>query len=614
MRAALSVSAIALAAAGSSNAAPCVWIGNTDASWTTPDNWDFTPVNGDDLIFNAAGTAGTTLNNDLTAVTVTLAGITFNAPAPAYLISGNAFTLSTGITNNSAEFQTISDAITLSGATTFTAPGGGGISLGAIRTAVGSSIDLPAATPLTLASLNGGPASNNRVNVTSAGNLTVTGSFHVNNNVNGAASFTQTAGTVTLGSAVDDVATFGEGISIAFRAAATTQNTYFLQGGTLNVPNANLYVTVGGGARALLNITSGTANLRGIGLSGTSATANGSILITGGRLNLGANGLVRGATTAGTVTLGAGTVGALADWSSPAAMILNDAIAGVTFNTTDPVAAVARTITLSGVLSGAGALNTAGLGGLTLSGLNTYSGNTTVNGGTLTLADNARLTFVIGATSGATNTLSGAGTVFLNGDFAIDTTAASALNSGSWTLENVPSLPGAYGTTFTVLSGFADAGGDKWTKTDGSKLWTFDETTGVLTLATSSGYGAWAATNAGGGTANADFDKDGVANAVEYVLGGSGTTNDAGKLPDITISGGNMVFEFVRDRASKTPDTVLRIEVGTTLATWPTSYTVGVSQEVMVTENPNGTDTITASVPQAGDTVKFARLRVDVTL
>ncbi|OYV02677.1 MAG: hypothetical protein CFE26_21880, partial [Verrucomicrobiales bacterium VVV1] len=82
-----------------------------------------------------------------------------------------------------------------------------------------------------------------------------------------------------------------------------------------------------------------------------------------------------------------------------------------------------------------------GAGTWILTGANTYAGNTTVNNGTLALADNAQLKFVLGATSGVNNSLSGAGTVSLEGDFVIDTAAADSLPSGSWTLENVTTLP-----------------------------------------------------------------------------------------------------------------------------------------------------------------------------
>lgn len=55
----------------------------------------------------------------------------------------------------------------------------------------------------------------------------------------------------------------------------------------------------------------------------------------------------------------------------------------------------------------------------------------TVSAGTLALADNAQLRFVIGATSGTNNRITGAGTVTLDGDFNIDPdlTDASPLTS-----------------------------------------------------------------------------------------------------------------------------------------------------------------------------------------
>ena len=132
-----------------------------------------------------------------------------------------------------------------------------------------------------------------------------------------------------------------------------------------------------------------------------------------------------------------------------------------------------------------------------------------------------------------------------------------------------------------------------------------------------SGYDTWAATNAPAQTADQDYDGDGVSNGVEYLLGGSAGANDSGKLPAASTSGGNLVFTFVRDQDSKTADTSVKIEVGTTLASWPASYTVGndtasSSAGVTVTDNGNGTDTITLTLAQAPDARKFARLVVTI--
>jgi hypothetical protein len=128
-------------------------------------------------------------------------------------------------------------------------------------------------------------------------------------------------------------------------------------------------------------------------------------------------------------------------------------------------------------------------------------------------------------------------------------------------------------------------------------------------------YGSWAANNAPTGNPNDDFDGDGVSNAVEFVLGGDKNSNDLGKLPTATTSGGNLTFTFVRDRDSVDASVSVVIEVGTDLSTWPDVYTVGAitGGGVTVTDNGNGTDTITLTVPQAPALKKFARLKVQIT-
>jgi autotransporter-associated beta strand protein len=185
-------------------------------------------------------------------------------------------------------------------------------------------------------------------------------------------------------------------------------------------------------------------------------------------------------------------------------------------------------MTIDAVVSqsgGAPGLTKVGAGTLTLTAANTYTGNTNVSEGALILADNAQLSFVLGA-SGINNSITGAGTVTLDGDFNINTTAADGLSSGSWTLENVDTLAGAYGSSFTV-TGFTDIGGDKWEKTVGSKIYTFDETTGILTLVTPDPFPAWAASKGLTGAPGFengkgdDPDGDGFTNLDEFAFDGN---------------------------------------------------------------------------------------------
>jgi autotransporter-associated beta strand protein len=206
------------------------------------------------------------------------------------------------------------------------------------------------------------------------------------------------------------------------------------------------------------------------------------------------------------------------------------------FNVTSGTLTVSAPVVDNPTDGNIGSLGKSGAGAMVLSGVNNYTGDTIVNAGSLQLADNAQLKFALGATSGTNNSISGAGTVTLDGDFTIDTTAADALATGTWTLENVPALPGAYGSTFSVV-GFTDAGNNKWTKPNGpTKIYTFDETTGVLTLGASAGYPSWASANAGGQAADLDFDNDGTSNGVEYFMNAA-----AGFTANPQLNGSNTI-------------------------------------------------------------------------
>jgi len=60
------------------------------------------------------------------------------------------------------------------------------------------------------------------------------------------------------------------------------------------------------------------------------------------------------------------------------------------------------------------------------------------------------------------------------------------------------------------------------------------------------------------------------------------------------------------------------IEVGTDLIAWPDVFTVGAdtvssTPGITVSDNGNGTDNVTLTIPQAAGTQKFGRLKVGVT-
>jgi autotransporter-associated beta strand protein len=275
---------------------------------------------------------------------------------------------------------------------------------------------------------------------------------------------------------------------------------------------------------------------------------------------------------------------------------------------------------ISGVISNnSAALRTQvtknGSGTWTLSGLNTYSNNTTVNAGTLILASTGQLTFRTGDTSGTgNNVLSGAGTITLNGSFVIDTsvTDASALTSGSWLIENSASLPAAYGATFTVV-GWTDAGSDKWTKNVGSKNYVFDETTGTVSLSLADPYLAWIESftpnillpDAASKLPEADPDVDGITNLMEFVLAGSPVVSSQAVLPTQAIVGPDVVLSYKRSDASEAPATIQTGQWSTDLSVWN-----GVTP-VLVNENGSAPDdmTITVATSNAVAGKLFLRLK-----
>jgi autotransporter-associated beta strand protein len=320
-------------------------------------------------------------------------------------------------------------------------------------------------------------------------------------------------------------------------------------------------------------------------------------------------------------------------------VLLNSTGSSTTFNVTSGTLTVSTAL-IDGergtVPSGyATALIKNGDGTMLLKGTNTYSGNTVVNAGSLELAAGAQLRFVIDATTGAANSISGSGTVALNGSFLIDTTLAGSLTEGTWTLEDVSSLTGAYGSSFSVV-GFSDAGSDKWVKTAGSQVWTFDETTGVLTLTENlNSYESWingffpGETNPAIIGGNADPDNDGIPNAVEMVLGGNPATGmDVALLPTIelvnadpdnnTVFGDYLLFTYRRTDLSVAAGLTAVAETNTSLdGVWTAAP--GVADTVILVDDnytlfnpPAATDTdrVRVFVPRGTQSKFFGRLDV----
>ena len=499
------------------------WDIQTSVNWTNPALTPVTYVNGGAVSFPDTSFASpftVTLNT-----TVSPASVTMNNPTKDYTISG------TGV---------------IAGAGSLTKTGAGALTLGTANTySGGTTVAACALSPQNRLVFGSGP-------VTLAGGVSLVQGFD-GNSAAGAYpnTFTLSGGAVSI-----DVS-FSPGKDTWFNTVVSGPGSFVVKGDGrsqgLTLQASNTFtggVTLGlpgstdGPNVQLFNVNSlGTGTLRSE-LKGTDLTKGG--------LRIQAD-------------LSVGVLNPI-DLVTTARLVVN----------TNPDG-TAHPVLFSGPITGGGSLVKIGTGTMTLSNsTNTYSGNTTVNAGTLSLAAGGQLKFVLGATSGATNSISGAGTVVLDGNFLIDTTAASALTTGSWTLENVPALTGIYGGTFTVVGYTANVDNDTWTKTASGKTWTFVESTGVLTLTSGSDYTTWAAAYLPGADVSnpaADNDGDGLTNQQEYAFGLNPTLGSSVNPITVPLNKTTGMFTYTRRATPLTTGLTYTVQTSTDLVAWPTDAT-----------------------------------------
>jgi autotransporter-associated beta strand protein len=283
-------------------------------------------------------------------------------------------------------------------------------------------------------------------------------------------------------------------------------------GGTVTIDASSTGTTpqalmVGWSGNANLNITGGTLAVgnAGEGFS-VGESGVGTVTQSGGTVTASAmyfNRMTNAVSSKGTYNLNGGTL-AFSSLSRPAASVSTNVSAlNLNGGTLKATASTASWITgafavnvqaggaildtqaynvtvLTALLNGGGGLTKNGTGALTLAGLNTYTGDTTVSAGALLLPDNSQMLFTIGA-DGVNNGIGGSGTLTANGDFVFDLTGAGATAGNSWTIVDAASLTESFGATFSVAS-FTDNGDNTWSKQSGAVTYIFDETTGGLSV------------------------------------------------------------------------------------------------------------------------------------
>ncbi len=400
--------------------------------------------------------------------------------------------------------------------------------------AAGGTIEVPAATTLTFGSSGAAFALAGTLTKTGAGTLAL--ATYTGSTAAAASDIVIDEGIVNFGTGYFNTSPFG------LRALSITVNP----GAILRTSTSH---ALGGD-----NIDAGTSWGQ-VRLLGGEYVANGDQYIAGGNVSGEGRLVMQAGTVSGTgqirsANAAGGSVITVLPASTPSVIQCNGGtsvgFASLTIDVADGPAA--SDLVVSTPISGGNGITKTGPGLMLLSGINTFTGTTTVSAGTTELADNARLRFAIPA-SGDSNRITGAGTAVFKGDFAIDTTAADALSSGAWIIENVSTA--TYGSTFTVVTPdgtpWSDAGGNKWTKPGAvaETVWTFDEATGILTLGTAGGgYDSWKTqiTNGKDGR-NQDADDDGFTNLQEFLFGTDPMAAN-GSLTATERSGANLIIRW----------------------------------------------------------------------
>ncbi|HTL74484.1 MAG TPA: autotransporter-associated beta strand repeat-containing protein, partial [bacterium] len=374
LTAALSI--VSVSAAGTDT-----WVGNTDANWTTAANWTTSggstpPANGDSLVFGAAGSAGASLNNDISGLSVL--NFNINSGASAFTFGGNGFTLNSTLTDVANVNETFSGGITIGSnvATAIKNTGSGTLALGALSQASGGTVDFTTNGPITTTTANtsgilGGWATTGN-NVSSA----TTGDWAANDGSGNIVAYTgYTVGTVIA----------GQPATANFK---NTANATMTASTTINSLSQWADVTLSGGQTLTLN--SGGLVLGGISRWLKNANAN-----TGSAEYL-KSGLATGELF----------------------VHVPDADANANNWTIWPIVADNLTAT---------ALIKDGPGLVKLGNYNTYTGGTFVNGGTLQLGNGVGgggtgfLRGVVTVNSGATLNLSRVDAIGYNSGVCVDT-------------------------------------------------------------------------------------------------------------------------------------------------------------------------------------------------
>lgn len=571
-------------------------------------------VNNGSLTLGGTTTGGGDLNVVFGDTTLSGTGTftgSLNATTGTHLLSG---------TNTFSGLVGVNASFSITGPTTITGTGG---------------------TAIWIGNLAGG---NSTMTIENGGSLTMTGNFNdawVIGRDGGTGSVVQNGGTVTY-----NPGNRGEAF-IGASAGGGTSGSYEMNGGTLEMSNKRLGLSIGP-ITSILTQNGGAINVGQLDLGANLATGTGIYNLAAGVMTIGAGGITSFSNLY-EINLAGGTLAAAANWNSLLAMTLTDG--DVTLNTAD------HKIGLFGTISGEGNLIKNGTGTLVMTGLNNYTGTTAIHAGTLAgfgNSDESALTVASGATlapGDPDNTPIGS---FFSKSIALasGSTLALEIDSSSDISDQVavlgPIAIGGANVSFSEIgAGIIPAGTrlilidytagsltgtfnghpDGATVTVGANTFTIDYTdlSCVTLTSTTVGtpYTAWAASKGLDDSPgkesgfDADPEQDGIANGLEWVLGGDPLAKDGASLVTVAGSAANgLTLSFTREETS-IGNAILDLQWDTDLdGTWtdvPVSQAGGpAGNGVTVTVNQAATpDTVEVHIPasNAANGKLFARIR-----
>jgi len=213
---------------------------------------------------------------------------------------------------------------------------------------------------------------------------------------------------------------------------------------------------------------------------------------------------------------------------------------------------------IGAVIAGVGSVTKENVGTLRLlTGTNTYSGDTTVSGGTLALdsanPNNESSTVTI-ASSGATLELNFGGTDFVQSlVIGTDPPLADGVYEAIGNPGGGIEIAQITGTGTLTVGAPAGSAYDSWTVSKG------------LTGAPGSGTDP---------AFDADLNGNGLGNGLEWILGGNPLVSDPSVFPSASADGSGLTITFTREEDS-IGETTLSVEFGHQLSSWPKSATIG---------------------------------------